>query len=70
MFKVYLLKSIKYPEKSYVGMTIRDINDRLNEHNNGLSKFTKTYRPWEVVYYENFYCKLCAEKREQFLKSG
>lgn len=23
---------------------------------------------WSI--YENFYCKLCADKREQFLKSG
>lgn len=70
MYKVYLLRSKVKPEKTYVGLTIKLINDRLQEHNDGLSKYTKTFKPWELIYYENFYCKLCAEKREIFLKSG
>ncbi len=70
MYKVYILKSIIEPSKSYVGLTIKKVDERLKEHNLGLSPYSKTYLPWEVVYYENFYCKLCAEKREQFLKSG
>lgn len=70
MFKVYILKSISKPKKTYVGLTIKPIEIRLNEHNSGLSNFTKTDKPWEVIYYENFYCKICAEKREMFLKSG
>ena len=51
-------------------MTIKNVNDRLHEHNEGLSKFTKIDRPWELIYFEYFYCRLCADKREQFLKSG
>jgi len=70
MYKVYLLQSLVKPTKTYVGLTIKDVNDRLSEHNKGLSQYTKTDLPWKVIYFETFYCKLCAEKREQFLKSG
>jgi len=70
MYHVYLLRSINNPSKSYVGLTIRTPEDRLNEHNSGKSQFTKTDKPWRLIYYEKFYCKLCAEKREMFLKSG
>lgn len=70
MFKVYILQSLKNKSKSYVGLTIKEVTERLEEHNSGLSRFTKTDKPWKLIYYENFYCKLCADKREQFLKSG
>lgn len=70
MYKVYILRSLKNKQKSYVGLTIKEVEERLAEHNQGLSTYTKTDKPWELVYYELFYCKLCAEKREQFLKSG
>ncbi len=70
MYKVYILKSISRPEKSYVGYTIKRVQDRLQEHNEGLTQSTKAYRPWKLLYYETFYCKLCAEKREKLLKSG
>jgi putative endonuclease len=70
MYHVYILKSIKDPSKTYVGLTLKDPYIRLKEHNNGESQSTKHFRPWELIYYENFYCKLCADKREIFLKSG
>ena len=70
MYKVYLLRSVRKPEKSYVGLTTRDMEERLTEHNNGLSRYTKTDRPWKLIYYEIFYCKVCAEKKEMFFKSG
>lgn len=70
MYTVYILKSLKDPTKSYVGLTIKQVKERLREHNKGLSKSTKTNKPWELIYFENFYCELCADKREQFLKSG
>ena len=70
MYKVYILKSVNKPNKTYVGLTIKKVENRLKEHNSGLSKFTNTDKPWEVIYFESFYCKTCAEKREQFLKSG
>lgn len=70
MYKVYILQSLTNLNKTYVGRTIKPISVRLNEHNNGLSRYTKTDKPWKVIYYENFYCETCTDKREQFLKSG
>lgn len=70
MYKVYILKSLSNPGKTYVGYTVKMVQARLKEHNDGLSQSTKAYRPWKLLYFETFYCKLCAEKREKFLKSG
>ncbi len=70
MYQVYILKSLSKPEKSYVGLTTKGVSDRLEEHNAGISRYTKTDKPWKLIYFENFYCKICAEKRERFLKSG
>lgn len=70
MYTVYILKSLRNPTKSYVGRTIKPVKVRLSEHNSGLSKSTKSDKPWELIYFENFYCELCADKRELFLKSG
>ncbi|MCH7730798.1 GIY-YIG nuclease family protein [Patescibacteria group bacterium] len=66
----YILESQKKRDKTYVGLTIKKLEARTAEHNKGFSKYTKAYVPWKLIYYENFYCKLCAEKREKFLKSG
>ena len=70
MYKVYTLRSLINRNKTYVGKTTKEINKRLKEHNDGLSRFTKTDRPWELIYYETFYCDTCTDKREKFLKSG
>jgi putative endonuclease len=70
MIKVYILESLQKPGKTYVGKTVKNIDQRVTEHNNGLSRFTKAFRPWRLLYYETYYCELCVDKREQFLKSG
>lgn len=70
MYQVYILRSLQNKNKSYVGLTLKGIENRLKEHNLGESKYTKTFAPWKLVYYENFFCKNCAESREKFLKSG
>ena len=70
MFKVYILQSLTKKDKTYVGQTIKPIEIRVNEHNQGLSTYTKSDKQWIVIYYETFYCKTCTDKREQFLKSG
>jgi putative endonuclease len=70
MYKVYILRSQLDSRKSYVGLTTKEVQERLKEHNDGDTQSTKAFRPWEIIYFELFYCKLCAEKRETFLKSG
>lgn len=55
--------------KRYVGST-GDISKRLNEHNSGKSKFTKSGLPWKLIYSESFSTNSEARSRELFLKSG
>ena len=68
MYKVYVLKSENFG-KLYVGYT-EDIENRLIKHNSGSVRSTKAYRPYSLVYFEDFESKTTARKREIFLKSG
>ena len=69
MHQVYILRSLKH-NKTYVGYTTKGVKNRLKEHNDGLSKYTKPFVPWKLIYFEDFTCENCAERREKFLKSG
>ena len=68
-YNVYVLESNKN-RKRYIGITSKDPIIRLKEHNEGSNKFTRLNKPYELVYFELGFCKACALKREQFLKSG
>jgi putative endonuclease len=65
---VYILKSIEF-DKFYTGKT-DDIERRLAEHNSGRSMYSKRYRPWKVVYNEEFGTEAEATQRERFFKSA
>ncbi|RRO12328.1 GIY-YIG nuclease family protein [Flavobacteriaceae bacterium 14752] len=67
-YYVYVLKS-KKDGRLYKGFTTR-LKDRINEHNNGKTKSTKGYRPWELVYCEIFFTEKEAIKREKYFKTG
>ncbi|NCO88506.1 excinuclease ABC subunit C [Candidatus Roizmanbacteria bacterium CG_4_9_14_0_8_um_filter_34_12] len=43
---------------------------RLDEHNQGSTKWTKNNGPFRLLYYETYFCKQDAQHREKFLKSG
>jgi putative endonuclease len=62
----YILYSVKL-DKYYVGSTT-DIARRLQEHNRGKEKFTKTGIPWELVYKETFNELKEARKKELSIK--
>lgn len=66
MHFVYILKSIDYKEL-YIGYTA-NLNQRLKEHNSGLSKHTKKYLPWRYVYIEGYANEEDAKHREYTLK--
>ncbi|MDY0082296.1 MAG: GIY-YIG nuclease family protein [Ignavibacteriaceae bacterium] len=68
MFYTYVLYSQKL-NKRYIGST-SDIDKRINEHNNGKSKFTKSGIPWKLIYKETFLTNSETRVRENFLKSG
>lgn len=66
---IYVLKSLKNG-KRYVGMSSKNPKERLIEHNSGTNQYTRDNKPYILIYYELGFCKLCAKKREDFLKSG
>jgi putative endonuclease len=68
VYYVYLLRSIPAPDQTYIGYTI-DLNARLKSHNQGKSKHTAKYKPWEMVTYTAFNEKSKALSFEKYLKS-
>ncbi|MDA0987175.1 MAG: GIY-YIG nuclease family protein [Bacteroidetes bacterium] len=63
---VYIIQSEK--DKSfYIGST-KNINLRIERHNQGWSRYTKTKTPWKIVYSEEFENKSEAIKREINIK--
>lgn len=48
----------------------QDLDERLREHNNGVSTYTRRYKPWVLVYKE--YCEdmQTARIREKYFKSA
>lgn len=69
MFYVYLIRSINFPDKTYVGHT-DNLKERLATHDSGGSIYTKDHRPWRLVMFLGFNDKLKATVFEKYLKSG
>lgn len=67
MFYTYILKS-KKNDNLYIGYT-SDLERRLIEHNQGLNFSTKSYKPWEIIYYEACINENDAKRRELYLKT-
>lgn len=67
MYYTYILKSLK-TGTYYYGYT-SDLFTRLNQHNEGLVRSTKSKRNWIIHYFEEFNSKSDAIKRELFFKS-
>jgi putative endonuclease len=65
---VYAIKSINR-NYIYVGMT-NNFERRFSEHNNGENKSTKAYKPFTLIFSENFETRVLARKKEKYLKSG
>jgi len=66
MYHVYLLRSNK-DSSFYIGYT-NDIQRRFQEHNNGLVRYTRSRKPWRLIYYETFDSLEDARLRENSLK--
>ena len=67
MYKVYILKS-QIADKHYIGST-KNLEERLQRHNQGRNKWTKRHKPWEVIHTEEYDTKKEAQKREKIIKS-
>ncbi len=50
---VYMLQSIPFPQRYYVGSSV-DLKTRIKEHNLGHSLHTKKFLPWKLVGYTAF----------------
>ena len=68
-YYVYVLESLS-SGKRYVGSTSKPPEARLQEHNGGSNRWTRTTRPFKLVYYEEHQSRTEAGRRERFLKSG
>ena len=66
-YYTYILKSQK-DGKLYTGYTM-DLRKRLNQHNKGLSTYTKGRGPFDLIYYEACLLEDKARSRETFLKN-
>ncbi|MBN1618117.1 GIY-YIG nuclease family protein [Candidatus Dojkabacteria bacterium] len=69
MYYVYILQSINFPQKTYVGYS-QNIKQRLSRHNTGNVKSTYKYRPWRVKFYCAFEERLTAMRFERYLKTA
>lgn len=65
---VYIIVS-KVKLFTYAGLTY-DVARRLLEHNQGRNRSTAPYRPFDLLFVEEFADRTLARQREKFLKSG
>jgi putative endonuclease len=68
MYFVYVIQN-QGSKRLYAGHT-QDLEQRLGQHNCGITKSTKNRGRWELVYHESFATRGEAMRRERFLKSG
>jgi len=64
---LYILRSVK-DGKLYVGVT-KNVENRLRQHNEGITPSTRYRKPFELIYKECYNSKREALKRERYLKS-
>jgi putative endonuclease len=66
MFYVYVIKSI-IKNWIYIGNT-NNIEKRLNEHNTGLVRSTKAYKPFKLLFVQILDNRINARDLEKYLK--
>ncbi|MCL4380633.1 GIY-YIG nuclease family protein [Candidatus Dependentiae bacterium] len=69
MFYVYYLKSVSFPDKTYIGFTT-NLKQRLSDHNAGKSVYTKDFMPWKLIGFLGFDQEIKALTFERYLKSN
>lgn len=68
MHYAYVLRSLKSGQL-YTGFT-SNLRKRFYEHSRGLSPYTKSRGPYELIYYEACMDANDAVAREKYLKTG
>lgn len=69
VFYVYYLKSISFPERTYIGFTC-DLKQRLLDHNASRSVYTKEFKPWKLIGFLGFDEESKALRFERHLKTN
>ncbi|HET6989835.1 MAG TPA: GIY-YIG nuclease family protein [Bacteroidia bacterium] len=67
-FYTYIIKSISH-DYFYKGHC-ENVEERLKQHNSGMTQSIKKYIPFELVYTEEFPTRTEAIEREKYLKSA
>jgi putative endonuclease len=67
-FYTYVIYSKKF-NRFYKGHC-QDLNDRLKQHNQGQTRSTRPFIPWELIWHETFNTRKEAIKREKYLKTA
>ncbi len=67
IYSLYIIYSVSH-DRYYIGQT-NSLSKRLLRHNNGHVRSTKGFRPWELVYQEEYETRAEAVRRETYLKS-
>jgi putative endonuclease len=67
MYYVYVLRN-EFSRRHYIGST-NNLHRRLEEHNRGHTRSTKSSGKWEIVYTEQFQDEIEARRRELKIKS-
>ncbi len=68
MYHVYLLRSLKHPNQTYIDYTL-NVQERLKTHNAGGSIHTTSGKPWELIMFLTFYDEKTAQEFEYYLKT-
>ena len=63
-----MIQSLK-DGRLYVGMS-ENVELRVTQHNKGMTISTRFYKPWKLLFVEEYATILEARKREKFLKAG
>jgi putative endonuclease len=66
--KVYVIQSLK-DGRIYVGLS-ENVETRLKQHNKGMKTSTRFYKPWKLLFVEEFKNRFEARIREKYLKAG
>ena len=68
MYYAYVIKSIEH-DYFYKGHC-ENLEERLSQHNAGMTASIRPYIPFKVVYFENFETREKAIEREKYFKSS
>ena len=69
MWYVYVIRSVSSPAFIYIGYT-GNLDNRLTQHNKGLSPSTRPYKLFKIDFYMTFKNEAQAKKVESYFKTG